>query len=486
MSSGHAQDEAANATQERLLAPAYRRATLGIVVLTSLVAFESMAVATAMPIAATQLDALSWYALAFASTLAASAVGIAIAGIWSDARGPSAPTWCAIGALVLGSALAGLADHLTLLLVGRVVQGLAVGAIGVTLYVLAASSYPASMHGRVLSAMSTAWVLPALIGPAISGLIVGTLGWRWVFLLVALASAPAAMLLAPILKSSEARRGQLAPRAGSRVGWSIVAAGGLALTHASGHSAGASSQALSLVMGLGLLALGARALLPAGTLRLARGLPSVVAVRALAAAAFFSAEAFVPLLLIERYAFSAGLAGLSLTGAALGWASGAHWYSRGRQERDPRGVLHLGAFIMFTGLLLIVAVLAFALPPTLVIVAWSIMGLGIGMQRPALGVLLIRLAPPGAIGASASALQMGDAIAIAATLAITGGAFAALHDTTAGLAYGLVFAVSMGLLAIAAVGAERVLAPRGTRKSRSPSVTGADSKIPSDQALPGR
>lgn len=480
MNQDHARDGEASTAPQRLLAPAYRRTTLGIVVLTSLVAFESLAVATAMPIAATQFDAIAWYALAFASTLAASAVGIAIAGIWSDARGPSAPTWCAIGALVVGSVLAGLADHFVLLLAGRVVQGLAVGAIGVTLYVLAASAYPASMHGRALSAMSTAWALPALIGPALSGLIIGTLGWRWVFLLVALASAPAVLLLLPTLRSSDFNKRPLSPQAGARVGWAIVAAGGLALTHVSGHGANQLAQALMLGVGLVLLLLGARALLPAGTLRLARGLPSVIGVRALAAAAFFCAEAFVPLLLIERYHFSAGWAGLSLTGAALGWASGANWHSR--REREPLGVLHLGSVIMFGGLLCILAVLAFALPPVLVVLAWSVMGIGIGMQRPALGVLLIRLSPPGAIGASAAALQMGDAIAIAASLAIAGSAFAALHDTAPILAYGMVFAVSIGLLALVALGAARVLTTPMPTSQRAPH---SPSQPASDQALSG-
>ncbi|MEO0424478.1 MAG: MFS transporter [Pseudomonadota bacterium] len=480
MNHDQARADEASAGPERLLAPAYRRTTLGIVVLTSLVAFESLAVATAMPIAATEFEAIAWYALAFASTLAASAVGIAIAGIWSDARGPSAPTWAAIAALVVGSALAGLADHFVLLLAGRVVQGLAVGAVGVTLYVLAATAYPASMHGRALSSMSTAWALPALIGPALSGLIVSTLGWRWVFLLVALASAPAALLLVPTLRACEINSRPLSRQAGARVGWAIVAAGGLALTHVSGQGPSPASRWLLLGVGLVLLLLGARALLPAGTLRLAPGLPSVIGVRALAAAAFFSAEAFVPLLLIERYDFSAGLAGLSLTGAALGWASGANWHSR--REREPLGVLHLGTLIMFSGLLGIVAVLAFALPPALVVVAWSVMGIGIGMQRPALGVLLIRLAPPGAIGASASALQMGDAIAIAATLAIAGGTFAALHATAPTLAYGMVFAVSLGLLAMVALGAARVLAPAVPPAPRTPD---SPSQFAHERALSG-
>ena len=46
-----------------------------------------------------------------------------------------------------------------------------------------------------------------------------------------------------------------------------------------------------------LLVACARHLLPTGTLRLGRGLPSVIAMRGIAASAFFAAEAFLPLLL---------------------------------------------------------------------------------------------------------------------------------------------------------------------------------------------
>lgn len=454
-----------------LLDRAHRRTTLGIVVLTSLVAFESLAVATAMPYAATHFDALAWYALAFASTLAASAVGIAIAGAWSDARGAATPTWFAIATLMLGLLLSGLAQDFWLLLVGRVVQGLGVGAIGVTLYVLAATAYPQRLHGRVLSSMSTAWVVPALVGPAVSGVIVSSVGWRWVFLLAALASIPAAALLAPALRSANNGSGKSVIH-GTTIAWATLAATGLAIAHLSAHGGPAGIQTLALGGGLALLAMGARRLLPSGTGRLARGLPSVIAVRALAAAAFFSAEAFVPLLLIERYGYSATGAGMSLTGAAVGWALGAQCYSRlSCAERPPEGTLHLGAALMLGGLGVILAVLVLRLAPVLVVLAWSMMGLGMGLQRPALGVLVIRFSPPDAIGDGASALQMGDAIATATALAVTGAAFAALHTPAPGLAYLVVFAVSVALLVLVLIGAGRVMPAARPEPSAGPSAT---------------
>ena len=55
---------------ESLFAPGRRAACLGAVALISMLAFESIAVATAMPAVAQALDGLSLYALAFGATLA--------------------------------------------------------------------------------------------------------------------------------------------------------------------------------------------------------------------------------------------------------------------------------------------------------------------------------------------------------------------------------------------------------------------------------
>ena len=56
--------------------------------------------------------------------------------------------------------------------------------------------------------------------------------------------------------------------------------------------------------GLTTIVVASRRLLPAGTLRAERGLPSVIALRGIASAAFFGAEAFIPLLLVTVRGFS--------------------------------------------------------------------------------------------------------------------------------------------------------------------------------------
>jgi hypothetical protein len=72
-------------------------------------------------------------------------------------------------------------------------------------------------------------------------------------------------------------------------------------------------------------------LLPTGTFRVTSGLPAVIALRGLVAAAGFGAEVFLPLMLTRERGLTPAFAGLVLTVSALSWTA-ASWY-RGRPEQ---------------------------------------------------------------------------------------------------------------------------------------------------------
>ena len=116
-----------------LLSGPLRALTVGSVALVSLGAFEAIAVATAMPTVAAALDGVAGYALAFGLPLATSVIGMVLAGVWSDARGPAASMRVGVAAFVLGLLVAGLAPSMTVLALGRAVQGLGSGLFSVAL-----------------------------------------------------------------------------------------------------------------------------------------------------------------------------------------------------------------------------------------------------------------------------------------------------------------------------------------------------------------
>ncbi|GAA3678840.1 hypothetical protein GCM10022224_048770 [Nonomuraea antimicrobica] len=93
--------------------------TAGLVAMVSLVAFEYMAVAIAMPVVAGELGGPPLYGLAFSSAMAAGVVGTVLGGRWADVRGPRAPLWAGVAGFAAGLTVAGLAPSMEVLIAGR-------------------------------------------------------------------------------------------------------------------------------------------------------------------------------------------------------------------------------------------------------------------------------------------------------------------------------------------------------------------------------
>src|SRR6476661_4482364 len=140
------------------MAPAYRLVTLAIVALVTTVAFEAMAISTAMPVVARELDAVRSYSLAFSVMLTAQLLRIVLAGVWSDGRGPLPGLIAGQVLLAGGSAVAGLATSFPMLLAGRFVAGLGGGLVVVALYVVIGRAYPDALRPKVFTWVSAAWV----------------------------------------------------------------------------------------------------------------------------------------------------------------------------------------------------------------------------------------------------------------------------------------------------------------------------------------
>lgn len=438
-----------------ILSPRYRATTLAMVALVALNAFEVLAVAAAMPTVARELSGLSLYALAFGGTLATSLVGMTVAGRWSDRAGPAPSLWAGMACFVAGLLVAGLARNMPMLVWGRLLQGLGAGAFFVALYVIVGRLYPEPLRPRVFAAFSAGWVVPSLVGPGISGLIVQHLGWRWVFLGVPLLALPAAWLLRPGLRElAQAPSPPASGDAGNPVGWAVGAALGALGLHVA-ESFPAPMRYGAWVLGAGLLLACARQLLPRGTLAVARGLPAVIALRGVAAAAFFSCEAFLPLLLSRERGLSPLAAGVALSVGALGWSVGS-WYQghRLRPQARPRAMQH-GAYLLLGGIA-VAASAVLGLPVVLSIAGWTLAGLGMGLLYPSLSVLTLSLSPVEQQGRNSSALQLSEAMAVTAALAAAGALFAVLLADAAPRAYLAAFAVSAALAALAAMLVRRI------------------------------
>ena len=426
---------------------AQRLVLAGMVALCSLGAFEALAVSTAMPTVAVDLDGLRYYTFAFAVTFATSVVGMLVAGRWCDRSGPTPAMWTGVVLFVVGLVVAGTATGMGVLIAGRAVQGVGNGLYGVALYVLVARVFAAERHPAVFSAFAAAWVVPAIVGPGLAGLVVDHLGWRWVFLGAAVLTVPAAFLMRPGLTA--AHRSRLAPDGAS----ADVTAGdpvpgdpvpGAAGQSAAGQSDAGPSGTAAVGQPEGPLLHALR--LAVAVLRARRGLPAVVSVRALVSAAFVGAEVLLPLLLVHERHLSPGGAGLILTVGALGW-SGASWV-RGHNllRLSHVGYVRLGGSLLALGMVGAAILVLPDVPAGFGMAFWVLSGSGMGLVYPTLSVLTLELAAPHEQGSASSALQVADAVAAAVASSATGALLWALYDVARLPAYAVVLGLT-GLLA---------------------------------------
>ena len=445
---------------ESVFSPRHRAMSVGVLMSVTIVAFQSLGVSTVMPAVARDLGGLEHYGWAFSAFMLASLLGTVAAGQDTDRAGPVRAYLACVATFAAGCVVAAVAQRWDVLLAGRALEGLGAGALVVVTYASASRAYPPEMYGRMLALMSAAWVLPSLAGPAVAGLVAASASWRWVFVFL-LPFLPAALALTlPSLRALSRPAPVAAPR---RLPHALLLVAGTGLFLAAFELDPSVALVLLAGAGLGVALPALRRLLPAGTLRVARGLPSGIAVRGLLAVAFLGCDAFLPLALTELRGFSLAEAGLVISAASLSWSLGS--FLQARQDRRDAGAGRRGRLL--TGLVVLLAgigaagagVLADGVPVVVAIAGWVVAGLGIGMGYPSVGALVLAQAPGGEEGVVSAALQLSETIALAVFTGV-GGALIALgidRGWDAVTALVLVFAAG-AVAAVAGIAAGRRVA----------------------------
>lgn len=83
----------------------------------------------------------------------------------------------------LASLLAGLSPDLAVLLAARVLMGIGAGLLLAPALAITAMVFPPGERARAVATWSSAGAIGLAVGPVFGGIIVGTLDWRWAFLL---------------------------------------------------------------------------------------------------------------------------------------------------------------------------------------------------------------------------------------------------------------------------------------------------------------
>ena len=304
------------------------------------------------------------------------------------------------------------------------------GAIPAVAYVAIGRSLPDHLRPRMMAVLSTAWVVPGLVGPALSAAVEEQASWRWVFL----GLLPLVSISGPIAIPALVRLGP--PKA----------------THEAEHRMIDGTRAAA---GTGLVLVGfpaLRRLLPVGTLVARQGLPATILSRGLLTFAFFGADAFVTLAITTVRHETTTFAGAAVTGATLSWTVGSWIQNHLSRAWQGRRLFRVGLALILAGIAGMASVLRADVPVGAAIAAWAVAGLGMGIAYAPLSLMMLRVAPPGREGWASASLNLSDVLGIAIGVGLGGAAVAAADEIATGVAVAFALAAASAISGLALSG----------------------------------
>ncbi len=145
---------------------------------------EQSVVATALPTMAGELGGANRIAWVVSSYLLTSTIVTPLYGKLSDLFGRRIVYQAAIGIFVGGSMLCGLAQTMNQLVAARAVQGAGGGGLMSLAFVILGDVISPRERGRYIGVFTAVFAFSSVSGPLWGGLLVDTVGWRWIFFVI--------------------------------------------------------------------------------------------------------------------------------------------------------------------------------------------------------------------------------------------------------------------------------------------------------------
>ncbi|MER6619533.1 MFS transporter [Streptomyces sp. NPDC000931] len=414
----------------------YTTATTTFAVVMFLTGFAALAVVPTLPTAARDLDGVSLFPLVAGCFVAASLLGGVLGGHWADRSGARRPLALGMALSVLTLLVSASSGSIWQLAAGRFVDGLAAGMVAVSVTTAIGQSYPERLRPRMLALMSASWVIPSLVGPPLAGVVAEWWSWRAVFYGLAVLTVLPAIALVIVLRRPAADDGagpaDLPPAEERAARPPLFVATMLSLGAALGQY-GVSEWDVNhlafVAVGVVLLVVFAPRLLPAGTWRSARGLPTTVLLRGLTSGTYFTVEALVPLMLITEREVAAVTVGVAFTASAVLWA-GASWVQgKALQHVARHRLVTVGALVMAASVALAVVGSLHGVHPLVAAASMPLAAVGMGLLDPCVTVLSLKHSAPHRQGHTTSALQtnmnLGQVVVLALASAVLNACLAA-------------------------------------------------------------
>lgn len=429
-----------------LWSPARRPLTLGLVLTITLVAAEALAVSTAMPIVARDLGGQELYGLVFSAFLIGSLVGIVVVGGLIDRRGVVLPFVIGLVLFAIGLAIGGLAPSMPVLIGARFIQGIGGGAIPPIAYVAIGRSLPQRLRPQMFAMLSTAWILPGVLGPAIAGIVAQVFHWRLIFLgllpLIVISGTMALRGLRPLPRIPAT--GTVS--AARRLLDGLVLATGVSLVTAGLISTEPVELAALCTGGILLTGIAFRRLTPRGTLTARRGYPTAILLRGVLTFAFFCVDAYVALLLVEVRGWSAAMAGIALTGATISWTGGSWVQARLSTRFQSEQFVRVGFPVVAIGIGLLGLILVPSVPAVLAVPIFAFAGFGMGLTYAQFALIVLRDVPAAIQGTVTAGLTLSDVLGTALGTGVAAAAVNSAIRQGEGPGPGIAIAIAVGTI----------------------------------------
>ncbi len=153
----------------------------GLMLVMLLGALDQTIMAPALPAVAGDLGGLNQIPVVVTAYLAAATVVMPAYGKLGDRFGRPRVLLVAIGVFMAGAILCGIAQSMTALMIARIIQGSGGGGLMIGAQAVLGEVVSPRERGRYLALLSGVYILAAVGGPLLGGLVVDHLSWRWIF-----------------------------------------------------------------------------------------------------------------------------------------------------------------------------------------------------------------------------------------------------------------------------------------------------------------
>ncbi|MCS7146265.1 MAG: MFS transporter [Nitrososphaerota archaeon] len=362
------------------------RVLLGLITGLFMASLEGTIVPIAMPKAVLELGGQALYNWPITIFIFSSTISIPVWGRLSDLYGR--PIIYNTGLLLFAtcSLLCGASWSMESLIFFRLLQGMGSGALFALTFTIIGDLFTLEERGRVTGYTSTVWAVGSILGPPMGGVIVDTLGWRWVYLINIPPALMALFMSLRNLKILSTNRMQRKLDAKGFILFTIIASSLLILIDA--PLFGWQITVFMIVLLICAIPLLIRVERRVATPFIPFGLLSerlnftIFTINLLIGFAFFGTVTVIPPILQWFYGLAPTEAGLMMAPATLGWVLAANISSRLIVRYGPAPLIKTGISLFAAAFSLLVSAGIFASSYWLLIPPLILLGSSMGLTVP--------------------------------------------------------------------------------------------------------